>query len=121
LLVEDDDRVRVATSGILRNNGYRVIEARNASEALRESENFASSIDLMLTDVIMPELSGPELATRLASTRPSMKILCMSGYADDSIAGHGVLDASMSFLQKPITVAALTAKVREVLDAPVME
>ena len=121
LLVEDDEQVRVVTGGILRNHGYRVIEARNASEAVRESENLASSIDLMLTDVIMPELSGPALATRLASTRPSMKILCMSGYTDDSIVRHGVLDASMSFLQKPITVASLTAKVREVLDAPATE
>ncbi|MET0793866.1 MAG: ATP-binding protein [Polyangiaceae bacterium] len=119
LLVEDDDQVRVVTSGILRSNGYEVIEARNAGEALLQSERYEAAIDLMVTDVIMPQLSGPALAKRLANTRPDMKVLCMSGYTDDSIVRHGVLEATMSFLQEPITVASLTAKVREVLDAPV--
>jgi two-component system cell cycle sensor histidine kinase/response regulator CckA len=117
LLVEDDDQVRVVTSGILRNSGYEVIEARNAGEALLQSERHEAPIDLMVTDVIMPQLSGPALARRLADTRPEMKVLCMSGYTDDSIVRHGVLEATMNYLQKPITVASLTAKVREVLDA----
>jgi signal transduction histidine kinase/CheY-like chemotaxis protein len=115
LLVEDDEQVRIVTSGILRRNGYQVIEARNAGEALLQSEK-QGPIDLMLTDVVMPQMSGPELAKRLAVDRPRMKVLCMSGYTDDSIVRHGVLDATMSFLQKPITMASLTAKVREVLD-----
>jgi len=68
--------------------------------------------------VVMPQMSGPELAKRLSHQRPAMKVLCMSGYTDDSIVRHGVLEATMSFLQKPITMASLTAKVREVLDAP---
>ncbi len=117
LLVEDDDQVRLVTSGILRGNGYEVLEARNAGEALLQSERHSSAIDLMLTDVVMPQLSGPALAKRLAALRPEMKVLCMSGYTDDSVVRHGVLDATMSFLQKPITVASLTTKVREVLDA----
>jgi DNA-binding NarL/FixJ family response regulator len=69
-----------------------------------------------LTDVVMPKMSGPELAKRLASARPAMKVLCMSGYTDDSIVRHGVLAAHIAFLQKPITPATLTARVREVLD-----
>jgi two-component system, cell cycle sensor histidine kinase and response regulator CckA len=118
LLVEDDDQVRAVTSGLLRRNGYQVIEARNAGEALLQSER-QEHIDLLLSDVVMPRMSGPELAKRLALTRPDMKVLCMSGYTDDSIVRHGVLEATMAFLQKPITMASLTAKVREVLDAPV--
>jgi two-component system, cell cycle sensor histidine kinase and response regulator CckA len=118
LLIEDDDQVRVVTGSILRKNGYRVIEASNAMEAFESSAGHVGTIDLLLTDVIMPQLSGPELAKRLAPTRPDMKVLFMSGYTGDSIVRHGVLSATMSFLAKPITVLALTAKVREVLDAP---
>jgi len=118
LLVEDDDQVRAVTRGILRSNGYQVIEARNAAEGLREAKNHFEPIDLLLTDVIMPQLSGPELARSLAPSRPAMKVLFMSGYTDDSIVRHGVLEATMFFLPKPITVVSLTAKVREVLDAP---
>jgi two-component system cell cycle sensor histidine kinase/response regulator CckA len=117
LLVEDDDQVRAVTSGLLQRNGYQVIEARNAGEALLQSER-QEHIDLLLSDVVMPRMSGPELAKRLGTTRPDMKVLCMSGYTDDSIVRHGVLKATMAFLQKPITMASLTAKVREVLDAP---
>jgi len=116
LLIEDDDQVRVVTGSILRSCGYQVIEARGAADALLSSETRFAPIDLLLTDVIMPELSGPELAKRLAPTRPEMKVLFMSGYTDASIVRHGMLSASMSFLAKPITVATLTVKVREVLD-----
>jgi len=118
LLIEDDDQVRVVTGGILRRSGYQVIEARSALDALRTSENYAASIDLLLTDVVMPQLSGPELAKRLAPTRPNMKVLFMSGYTDGSVVRHGLMEGTMAFLPKPITVASLTAKVREVLDAP---
>ncbi len=117
LLVEDDDQVRAVTSSLLQRSGYQVIEARNAGEALLQSEKH-ELIDLLLTDVVMPRMSGPELAKRLAANRPDLKVLCMSGYTDDSVVRHGVLDATMAFLQKPITLASLTAKVREVLDAP---
>jgi two-component system cell cycle sensor histidine kinase/response regulator CckA len=117
LLVEDDDQVRVVARGILARSGYRVIEARNAGEALLHSEGDAGIIHLLLSDVVMPQLSGPELAKRLAKARPDMKVLCMSGYTDDSIVRHGVLAADIAYLQKPITPQALTTKVREVLDA----
>lgn len=117
LLVEDDDQVRVVAAGILRMNGYDVIEGRNAGEALLHSESHPGTIHLLLSDVVMPQMSGPELAKRLAQTRPDMKVLCMSGYTDDSIVRHGVLEAHIAYLQKPITPETLTTKVREVLDA----
>ncbi len=117
LLVEDDDQVRVVARGILARSGYHVIEARNAGEALLHSEGRTGVIHLLLSDVVMPQLSGPELAKRLAKSRPDMKVLCMSGYTDDSIVRHGVLEAHIAYLQKPITPEALTTKVREVLDA----
>jgi two-component system cell cycle sensor histidine kinase/response regulator CckA len=116
LLVEDDDQVRSVARGILRRNGYHVIEARNAGEALLHSEKHPGIIHLLLSDVVMPQMSGPELAKRLARARPDMKILCMSGYTDDSIVRHGVIESQIAFLQKPLTPDALTRKVREVLE-----
>jgi two-component system cell cycle sensor histidine kinase/response regulator CckA len=118
LVVEDDEQVRHVTANILRRNGYAVIEAGNAGDALLQAEALSTPIDLLLTDVVMPRMSGPELAKRLRLERPALKVLFMSGYTDDSIVRHGVLEATMSFLQKPITVCSLTLKVREVLDAP---
>jgi signal transduction histidine kinase/ActR/RegA family two-component response regulator len=115
LLVEDDDQVRAVARGILLKNGYHVIEARNAGEALLHSEKHPGTIHLLLSDVVMPQMSGPELAKRLATARPDMRVLCMSGYTDDSIVRHGVLEAHIAFLQKPITPDMLTTKVREVL------
>ena len=117
LLVEDDDQLRAVATGILRRRGYHIIEARNAGEAILHSEAHLETIDLLLSDVVMPQMSGPILAKRLASTRPEMRVLCMSGYTDDSIARHGVHEAKLAFLQKPLTPDALTTKVREVLDA----
>jgi signal transduction histidine kinase len=116
LLVEDDDQLRVVARGILARNGYHVIDARNAGEALLHAEKHPGLIHLLLSDVVMPQMSGPELAKRLARARPRMKVLCMSGYTDDSIVRHGVLEAQMAFLQKPITPESLTMKVREVLN-----
>jgi PAS domain S-box-containing protein len=117
LLVEDDDQVRAVARGILLKSGYRVIEARNAGEALLHSEKHPGAIHLLLSDVVMPQVSGPELAKRLSTARPDMRVLCMSGYTDDSIVRHGVLEAHFAFIQKPITPETLTTKVREVLDA----
>jgi CheY-like chemotaxis protein len=118
LLVEDDDSVRAAAMGILRRHGYHVIAARHAGEALIQCEQHPGTIHLLLTDVVMPQMSGPELARRLAKVRPEMKIICMSGYTDDSVVRHGVLEATVDYIQKPLTMGALTRKVREVLDAP---
>ena len=117
LLVEDEDQVRDVARGILRRHGYKVIEARNAGEALLHCERHQGTIDLLLSDVVMPQMSGTELAKRLVAARPEMKVLCMSGYTDEAVVRHGVIDASFAFLQKPLTVDALTSKVREVLDA----
>jgi CheY-like chemotaxis protein len=117
LLVEDDDQVRAVATSILRTHGYRVIVADNPGEALIQSEKDPNVIHLLLTDVVMPQLSGPQLAKRLAKERPEMKVLCMSGYTDDSIVRHGVLESHVAYLQKPITPQTLTTKVREVLDA----
>jgi CheY-like chemotaxis protein len=116
LLVEDEEQVRAVVLNILRRQGYRVIPAQNGGEALLLCEKHSGAIDLLLTDVVMPRMSGPELAKRLAMTRPEMKVLCMSGYTDDSIVRHGVLEGHVAFLQKPITPASLARKVREVLD-----
>jgi DNA-binding NtrC family response regulator len=94
LLVEDDDQVRAVARGILRKNGYQVIEARNAGEALMHSERNPGVADLLLSDVVMPQVSGPELAKRLASLQPDMRVLFMSGYTDDSIVRHGVRESN---------------------------
>jgi PAS domain S-box-containing protein len=118
LLVEDDDQVRGASMTVLRKSGYHVIEARNAGEALMRSEGYTGVVHLMLTDVVMPLMSGPDLAKRLAGARPDMRVLCMSGYTDDSIVRHGVLESNVAYLQKPFNPGSLTTRVREVLDAP---
>jgi PAS domain S-box-containing protein len=116
LLVEDEEQVRAIVANILRRQGYRVVVAQHPLEALRMSAELPDAVHLLLTDVVMPQMSGPELAKRLALARPSMRVLCMSGYTDDSIVRHGVIDSAMAFLQKPFTPASLTKKVREVLD-----
>ena len=116
LLVEDERQVRTIAENILRRHGYNVLVAQNAGDALLICERETCAIHLLLTDVVMPHVSGPELAKRLARLRPDMKVLFMSGYTDDSAVRHGALEGTVSFLQKPITPALLGRKVREVLD-----
>jgi PAS domain S-box-containing protein len=117
LLVEDALRVRAVVREILEMSGYRVLEARHGAEAIEISERHRGPIHLMVTDVVMPQMSGRELAQRLLPLRPDMRVLYMSGYTDDAIVRHGVLGAGMAFLSKPFTPDALALKVREVLEA----
>ncbi|MEW6127413.1 MAG: response regulator [Acidobacteriota bacterium] len=116
LIVEDDDSLRVLGRKILTASGYKVLEAMNGNEALALVEEFKESIDLVVTDVVMPHMSGRELAHRINALAPKIKILHTSGYTDHAIMQHGVLGKGTFFLQKPYTIESLTRKVREVLD-----
>jgi CheY-like chemotaxis protein len=116
LLVEDEELVRNLVRKMLDQRGYTVLEARGVGHALELAHDHNGAIDLLLTDVVMPELSGRELAERLAVERPEMKVLYTSGYAGDAITHHGVLEPGIAFLAKPLTATSLAQKVREVLD-----
>lgn len=116
LLVEDEELVRRLTADVLSRQGYRVIEAANGAEALLAAEKHGEPIPLAITDVVMPGMTGWDLAVRLRGLRPEMRFLYMSGYAEDSIVRAGLRDPAVPFLQKPFTPAALVAKVREVLE-----
>jgi PAS domain S-box-containing protein len=117
LLVEDEDVVRGLARKILEHAGYNVLEASRGAEAFQLCQEQAQPVDLLLTDVVMPETSGKEVADRLSKEQPGLRVLFMSGYTDEAIVHHGVLDSNVEFIQKPFTPAALVRKVREVLDA----
>jgi two-component system cell cycle sensor histidine kinase/response regulator CckA len=116
LLVEDDELVRRMAHTVLELEGYKVIEARNGREALKICLQYANPIHLMLTDVVMPEMSGPAAADQVKEMHPEMRVLYMSGYTEDAIVHHGVLDEGVNFIEKPFTPDALAHKVREVLS-----
>jgi PAS domain S-box-containing protein len=116
LLVEDHDQVRRLTRTILVKLGYKVLEAENGHEALRRCQEHLGGIDLVLTDVVMPQMSGPELANRLTALEPELRVLFMSGYLDDSMTRHGVEIDSATLLPKPFTAVELARALRRVLD-----
>jgi two-component system cell cycle sensor histidine kinase/response regulator CckA len=116
LLVEDEEMVRKLSREILEMNGYRVLSAANGEEACHVCDSYIGEIHLMITDVVMPQMSGRELAEHVVKQRPEILVLYMSGYTDDAIVRHGVLDDSMPFLQKPFTPDSFARKVRELLE-----
>ena len=118
LLVEDQAEVRAVILATLARNGYKVLEAANGNEALTVLENHDGAIQLLLTDVVLPGMSGRDLAKRLLIERPDLRVLYTSGYTDETIAHHGVLEPGMTFIQKPFTPTELLVKVRNLLDAP---
>jgi PAS domain S-box-containing protein len=117
LLVEDEEDVRALARDVLVESGYTVLEAATAEDAVRICEEHASPISLLLSDVVMPKVSGPQLAQRLVDLRPELHVLYMSGYTDDAIVHHGVLEPGTAFIEKPFTPEGLSEKVRDVLDA----
>ena len=116
LLVEDEEELGDLLAEVLATSGYTVLKARDCEDAIRICDEHEGPIHLLLTDVIMPQMSGRELAARVQPRRPTMKVLYMSGYTDSAIVHHGVLDHGIAFLQKPFAPATVTQKVREVLD-----
>lgn len=118
LLAEDESSVRLLTCRVLEQHGYRVLEARDGADALRVAAEFEGRIDLLITDVVMPVISGSELAEQLVRIRSGIRVLYLSGYTDDAVVRHGVIHSEMSFLQKPFSPDGLARKVREVLDRP---
>ena len=119
LLVEDEEALRRVAERALAAAGYTVLTAAGGEAALQTSAQHAGEIHLLLTDVVMPQMSGKALAQQLCRARPPLKVLYMSGYTDDAIVHHGVLDPGTHFLGKPFTAADLTRKVREVLDSAI--
>jgi signal transduction histidine kinase len=118
LVVEDQQEVRSLMRDVLRTHGYDVIEAAEGPSAVAACEAVGRSISLLITDVVMPGMSGPTLAAHLSTVRPDMRVLYMSGYTDAAVFEHGIAEQPVPFLQKPFTPSQLTRKVREVLDAP---
>ena len=119
LLVEDDAAVRKITRLSLETQGYKVLEADGGGNAIRIAETYADHIHLLVSDVVMPEMGGRQLLNSVRQFRPGLRVLFISGYTDDAVLMHGVVEATDSFMQKPFTPLSLARKVREVIDTPV--
>jgi PAS domain S-box-containing protein len=116
LLVEDEDGVRSPARLALSSAGYQVLDVKDGKSALAVCSSFEGPIHLLLTDVVMPQMSGPEVASKVAANRPGIRVLYMSGYTDDAVVRHGVLSHDMPFIQKPFSPATLRQKIRQVLN-----
>jgi CheY-like chemotaxis protein len=116
ILVEDEDAVRRITRIAMEAQGYTVLEANSGAEAIQVASQHAGPIHLVVTDVVMPGMSGPELVEALRSLRPNLKVLYVSGYTDDSVVRYGLTTPTDAFLQKPFTPLALGKKVRDILE-----
>jgi two-component system cell cycle sensor histidine kinase/response regulator CckA len=116
LLAEDEQSVRALSAFVLREAGYTVIEASNGDDAIQKSREIAGRIDLLATDVVMPGMGGRDLAAMLTAMRPGLPVLYMSGYTDDAIVRHGILQGEVNFLQKPYTPTSLSRAIRDALD-----
>jgi len=117
LLVEDEASVRELLRDTLERHGYRVPAAGSGEQAMGRATSYRGPIHLLVSDVVMPGIGGPELASRLEPLHPELRVLHISGYADDAVLRHGVSEGTTAFLQKPFTPEALVRKMREVLDA----
>jgi CheY-like chemotaxis protein len=117
LLVEDEDGVRGLALLVLQTLGYTVLAAMDGKDALRVVDRHRGPIDLLLTDVVMPGMDGRDVAEALQPRFPQMKVLFTSGYTDDAVVRHGILQAEVAFIQKPYSTQALAKKVRQVLDS----
>jgi two-component system, cell cycle sensor histidine kinase and response regulator CckA len=117
IVAEDEASVRSLVARVLRDRGYTVLEASNGQEALDVAQTHAGEILLLITDIIMPGMNGKDLSARLQVIRPAIKTLYVSGYTENAIIHHGILDSEVDFLQKPFTTKNLVRKVREVLDS----
>ena len=118
LLVEDNDDLREATTSMIEAFGYQVVSASNAEEALARFEDLDEHVDLVITDVVMPGLNGQELADRIRAKRKDTRVLFVSGYTDDVILRHGIMEGNVTFLKKPFSADGLAGKIRELLKAP---
>jgi two-component system cell cycle sensor histidine kinase/response regulator CckA len=117
LIAEDESSARALAARVLREQGYTVFEAPDGMEALRVARELSGKIDLVLTDVVMPKISGTELVSQIEAMKPGVKALYLSGYTDSAVVHHGLLDSNVAFLQKPFTVENLARKVREVIES----
>ena len=118
LLVDDEESLRTVVVDLLSQLGYRMLSAASGEEAIKMAQDYSARIDLLLTDVVMDGLPGPELAEALLQSRPEMKVVYISGFADGSIAPNCVLRPGTVLVQKPFTIRILSAKLREVLGGP---
>ena len=116
LVVEDEEPLRELTCHFLKSIGYKVLQAGNGAEGLEVARRYLEPIHLLLTDVMMPKMNGPEMARHLRHSRPDIKVLYVSGYANENIIGDTLLDENAAFLEKPYTRAALANKLRDLLE-----